>query len=78
MTTAKISLSLPKELVVLTEEIARERKVSRSKVISSCLQEMADRRKVAEMEEGYRVMAKEHGKFAKLASVIAHEVVPEW
>lgn len=78
MTTAKVSYSLPKNLVVLTEEIARERKVSRSKVVSSCLQEMADKRKLAAMEEGYKAMAEEHVKFAKLASAIEHEVVPEW
>ena len=79
MTTgvAKLTISLPWHLKVLTDEIAQERKVSRSKVVTACLQEMAERRKLAEMEEGYRVMAEEHSNFANMALAIAHEVLPK-
>ena len=59
-------------------EIAKEQKVSRSKVVSSCLRELAKRRFEAEMEEGYKAMAEEHLEFAKLAMGVAHEVLPEW
>ena len=76
--TAKLTISLPEELISFTDAIARKKKVSRSKVISACLRATAENLKVAEMAEGYQAMAKENKQFAALASEIAHEVIPEW
>ena len=73
-----VTITLPRDLVALTDELARETKTNRSKVISSCLGDIAQKRFHAEMEEGYRVMAEEHRQFAEITSAIAHEVVPEW
>jgi metal-responsive CopG/Arc/MetJ family transcriptional regulator len=80
MTTqvAKLTISLPKDLIALTDEIAEERKVSRSKVVSSCLQELATKRLRAEMEEGYKAMANEQRQFAKMSFELQRRVVPEW
>ncbi len=74
----RLTISLPRDLVALTNEIAREEKISRSKVVSICLQELADKRLRREMEEGYKVMANEHLMLAREAIKIAHEVIPEW
>jgi metal-responsive CopG/Arc/MetJ family transcriptional regulator len=76
--TAKLTISLPEELISFTDEVARKKKVSRSKVISACLRETAENYRVAEMAEGYQVMAKENKQFADMAIEIAHEVIPEW
>ncbi len=76
--TAKLTISLPQELISFADEIAKERKISRSKVLSSCLQELAEKHRVAEMAEGYRAVAKEQRKFAAVASGIEGEVIPEW
>lgn len=76
--TAKLTISLPEELISFVEEIAKEKKISRSKVFSSCLQELAERHKFAAMAEGYKVIAKEQKKLAAMASEIEHEVIPEW
>jgi len=76
--TAKLTVSLPRELISLTDQVAREKKISRSKVVSSCLQELAERYRVKEMTEGYKAMAKEQKQFTAVASEIAHEVLPEW
>lgn len=78
MQIERITISLPRDLVALTDEIAHEKKISRSKVVSVCLQELADKRLRREMEEGYKAMAKEHLMFAREAIKIAHEVIPEW
>ncbi len=78
MKVTKLTISLPKNLIALTDEIAKERKVSRSKVVSSCLQELAAKRLRAEMEEGYKAMANEQRQFAKLSFELQHRVVPEW
>ncbi len=78
MKVAKLTISLPKDLIALTDEIAKERKVSRSKVVSSCLQELAAKRLRAEMEEGYKAMANEQRQFAKLSFELQRRVVPEW
>jgi metal-responsive CopG/Arc/MetJ family transcriptional regulator len=76
--TDKITISLPQELISFADEVAKEKKISRSKVFSYCLQEMAERLRVAEMAEGYQAMAKENSQIAKTASEVEHEVIPEW
>ena len=80
MTTrvAKLTVSLSKDLIALTDKIAEERKISRSKVVSSCLQELANKRLRAEMEEGYKAMAKEQRQLAKMSFDLQRQVVPEW
>jgi len=75
---AKLTISVPRDLISFADEVAKERRISRSKVISSCLQEFAEQRRLAELEEGYKVMAEEHRQFAAVALTLAHEVVPEW
>ena len=76
--TAKLTVSLPRELILLADQIAREKKISRSKVVSACLQDLAEKQRVAEMAEGYKAMAREQRQFAAMTSKIAHEVLPEW
>jgi len=41
--TAKITISLPKELISLADKLAEEKKISRSRVVSECLSEFAKR-----------------------------------
>ena len=76
--TAKLTVSLPRELISLADQIAKERKISRSKVVSACLQELAEKQRTAVMAEGYKAMAKEQRQFVAMASKIEHEVLPEW
>ena len=76
--TAKLTISLPEELISFADEIAREKKISRSKVFSSFLREIAERYRIAEMAEGYRAMAREQSQFAAMTSEIIHEVIPDW
>ena len=76
--TAKLTISLPEELISFTDEVAKEKKISRSKVISACLQATAKNYRVAEMREGYEALAKDHKEFADMAIKIAHEILPEW
>ncbi len=75
---AKLTISLPKDLIALTDEIASERKVSRSKVVSSCLQEFAEKRLREGMEEGYKAMNEEQREFAKMSFDLQRRVVPDW
>lgn len=76
--TAKLTISLPEELISFADQVAREKKISRSKVLASCLQELAERHRAADMAEGYKAMAKEQEQLAAIASEIEHEVLPEW
>ena len=78
MQVKKLTISLPKDLIALTDKIAREKRISRSKVVSACLQELAEKRLRAEMEEGYKVMAREQRKFAEMSFELQRRVVPEW
>ena len=66
--TAKLTISLPEELISFADEIAKK-KISRSKVFSSCLREFAERHKIVEMAEGYKAMAKEQKQFAVMSDV---------
>jgi metal-responsive CopG/Arc/MetJ family transcriptional regulator len=74
----KVTVSLPRDLVRFADEVARETKTNRSRVVSSCLREHAERRLRERMEQGYKAMAEENREFAKVAADLAHEVVPEW
>ena len=71
----KLTISLPRNLITVTDEVAHEKRVSRSRVISLCLQELAERRLRQKMEEGYREMAKENLEFAKQTIELSHEVL---
>ncbi len=66
----KLTVSVPAELVKLADKVAKEKKISRSKVVSSCLQELAKQRFQADLEEGYKAMAKEEKKLAERSSGI--------
>ncbi len=74
----KVTISLPKEMVLFADKLAKEKKISRSKAIASCLEKEAKRRFHAEMQEGYRLMAEENLKMAELALEAQREVLPEW
>ena len=74
----KLTISLPRKLIAFADELAKERNTTRSKVVSSCLEELAQKRLHAEMEAGYKAMAKEHSEFATLSSQAAKEVLPPW
>ena len=76
--TTKLTISLPQELVAMADQIAKQKKISRSRVISACLQELALKQKMAEMTEGYLKMAKEQKEIAEYATKISSEVLPEW
>ncbi|MBN1191485.1 MAG: hypothetical protein JXA46_17145 [Dehalococcoidales bacterium] len=72
------TISLPKDLILVADRIAKEKKISRSKVISACLQDLAEKQKAAEMVEGYMAVSGEQKDFAATASGITAEVLPEW
>ena len=75
---AKLTISLPKSLISFADEVASEENISRSKVVSNCLRELAQKRTIELMEEGYKAMAKEHEQFAITSAEAASEVVPPW
>ena len=74
----RITLSLPRDAVQFADNLAKETNTSRSKVVSSCLREMAEKRLREQMAEGYKTMAEEHRQFAGEAINLAHEVLPDW
>jgi len=75
---ARLSASVPKYIIDETEKIAAMRKLSRSKLISECLEEMIRNRRRQLLVEGYKAMAEKHNDFAKLAQNAAEEVLPPW
>jgi len=78
MRAEKLTISLPKDLIDLTDKIAEERGISRSKVVSACLAEMAQKRFRKEMEEGYKAMAEENRQLAKVSFEVQRKIVPAW
>jgi len=71
----KVTISLPHDLVAVADEVASEKNVSRSKVISSCLRDLAAERLHQKMAEGYRALAKENLRFAERTVDSAQEVL---
>ena len=76
--TMKLTISLPKTLANFADEMARERSVSRSKVVSMCLEDERRRQETELMKEGYLVMVQEYSEFAQLSEELASEIVPAW
>jgi len=76
--TMKLTISLPKTLAIFAEEMARERRVSRSKVVSMCLEDERRRQETELMREGYLAMAQEYSEFAQLGEKLASEILPAW
>lgn len=72
----KLSVSIPKNLVAVVDEIAAEMRISRSGAISLCIQEMADMRKENAMKEGYLAMAEQHRKYFE-ATASLQKTLPE-
>lgn len=76
--TARITVSLPLNLIAVAKEIADEKRLTRSRLVSMCLQELAEKRKSETMKDGYMAMAKQHEEFARMTSDVLHETIPEW
>ncbi len=74
---ARLTISLPRDMIAFADKVANERKISRSKVVSNCLREFAQKRKVQQMEEGYKAMAEENRKLAKMAFELQRKVVTD-
>ena len=74
---ARLTISLPRSAISFADKVANEKGISRSKAISLCLHEFAEQRKLAELEEGYKAMAEENRKFAKMAFELQRKVVTD-
>lgn len=70
----KLTISVPANLLSVADEIAAEKKISRSKVVYQCLQDLAEKRLQQKLAEGYKALAKDNLKFARQSVDIAHEV----
>ncbi len=75
---AKLTISLPRNLISFADKLSKERNTSRSGAIASILQEWAEERERAAMIEGYEALAEQHREFAAKALPLANEVLPEW
>ena len=75
--TAKLTISLPEELISFADGVAEKKKISRSKVIAASLRMVAESYRVAEMAEGYQAMTKENTGLAEMAADVESEVIPE-
>jgi metal-responsive CopG/Arc/MetJ family transcriptional regulator len=76
--TVRVIANVPKDVARQADEIAKRRKLSRSKLITECLQRLVEERQNELMAEGYEAVAAKHREFAKLATNTYEEVVPEW
>jgi hypothetical protein len=65
-------------LVALVEEIARENKTNRSKIISQCLENLARSRREQLMIKYYDTMAKDHQDFSNKSTPVIQKIVSDW
>ncbi len=72
---AKITISLPKDLVDVADKLAKDQATTRSGLIARLLEEAERERIEALMEEGYKEMAEENRKFAEEAFPTASETI---
>ena len=76
--SAKLTISLPRNLISFADMLAKEGNTSRSGAIAIVLQELAEERERAAMIEGYKAMSEQHREFAAMTLPLANEVLPEW
>lgn len=72
---AKITISLPKDILHYADQLAREWATTRSGVIAQLLDKEERARVDALMEEGYREMAEENLRLAEEVFPLAAETV---
>ncbi len=72
----QLSATVRPELKILAEEIAKENNTTKSGIISQCLEEIARKRIIKLMEEGYREMSEENKLRAEQSLPIALETWP--
>ncbi|MBI2304495.1 MAG: CopG family transcriptional regulator [Chloroflexi bacterium] len=72
---AKVTISLPKNLLDMADRLAHERSTTRSAVIVELLEKEEKARIQALMEEGYREMAEENRRLAEEAFPLTSEMV---
>lgn len=73
--TAKVTISLTRELLDCADRLARERALTRSGVIAELLRKEAEVKTRALMAEGYRAMSTEDLREAEEALDLTSEVV---
>lgn len=73
----QLSVTVSPELKAAAEEIAKENNTTTSGLVSRCLEEMARKRTIKLMEEGYREMAEENRLLAEQFLPIALETWPK-
>ena len=72
----QLSITVNPELKVLAKELAKENKTNPSGFISQWLEELARKRMIKLMEEGYREMADKNRLLAEQSLFIASETWP--
>jgi metal-responsive CopG/Arc/MetJ family transcriptional regulator len=74
----RLSVTVRPELKRVADEIAKENKITRSKLISQCLEELARKRKEELLIKYYKTMAKEHGNFAMQSAAVIQNIAASW
>ena len=72
---SKVTISLPPSLLKFADLLAREKSMTRSRVIASLLEKEEKARTESHMAEGYREMAEENLREAEEALNLTREVV---
>ena len=74
---AKVTISLPRELLEIADRIAAEKEISRSREIAELLEKEEQARIDALMADGYREMADENYRLAEEAFPLASEMIAQ-
>ncbi len=74
-TVAKVTISLSQELLEVTDRLARERKISRSRVIADLIEKEVKDEVRALMAEGYQESAQENRHLAQEAFPLASDAI---
>ena len=78
MSTTKVTISLPQDLLTAVDNIAKERGAPRSSVITEILEDEVEKIEEKSMIEGYIALAGENKAFADDSLPLAREVLAEW
>ncbi|MEK7282054.1 MAG: ribbon-helix-helix domain-containing protein [Chloroflexota bacterium] len=72
---AKVTISLPRDLLDFADRLAKEKSTTRSQLLAELLRNEEEARIQALMAEGYREMAEENRRLAEESLPLANETV---
>lgn len=74
----RVTVTVPEEIVVAIDNMAKRKKLSRSRIVTQILDRASREARHKALVEGYQAMSEENAEFAEAVRPLSAEVWPEY